>query len=889
MARVSKERREFEQLYAIEREQLIRKCRKSLWAFNCVIAPDFYKADRWHLVLLSWVLQYLYERKLTKERFRSIVNMPMIPQWFRDTIDWDSIKDRKVYKSLMINMPPRHGKSRELVNFCDWILGRSLKNRIITVSYNTDLASSMSRYVRDGIMKMKVNPMDIVYSDIFPNTRIAKGNAGFMKWALEGSFFNYLGTGLEGTITGIGGNCILAGTHVKTNKGNIPIEQICSQIDNYLILSLDTKCDKLVYKKILASQEVLTNEIIKFKTVGGREIACSKDHKFFDGRKFRKAGTFRKGDYFYTVTEQEEQKMCNLWGSKGWQGTIVPKMLHNVTKTANKDKVCSLRERVSKANGRVQQGVKEKYKQKNVLFKRMCKYGAEKNDTKTNLYCLWGKTAYGETVLFSSMSSNREEENQRKISRENLSNVQENVQTYKSLDKVLFKGMCQQSTFPKNDWEGQSRLQKWSKLCETVSRNEKSDFIKRREYMSSLWKNGENKHCLLERANNQANKPCMSSYRRGYSEQFSKEFDYCMQELPPENTSLVKPDKIISIEIESGEEYKLYDIQVEETSNFFAEQILTHNCTIIDDPVKNANEAYNDNVLQGIYDWYTGTFLSRQEEEGQGSINIINHTRWSTKDLCGRILNNPEMCDDWLVLSIPVWYKGEMLCPDILSYEKCKKLAGSMDTNIFNANYLQVPMDVEGRLFTKLKTYDTLPEGTEGCIAYCDTADEGTDYLACIIGYIKDGEGYITDIYFTQDNMEVTEPELAKKLYENKVNNAKIESNNGGKGFARNVEKIIWDKYHTKQVNISWFHQTENKMARILTGSTFIINHVYFPKNWDKKYPEFYAAVMGFSKEGKNKHDDGVEALVEWGKMITGDGSINSYIEMMKRMAGEKQ
>lgn len=518
MARVSKERREFEQLYAIEREQLIRKCRKSLWAFNCVIAPDFYKADRWHLVLLSWVLQYLYERKLTKERFRSIVNMPMIPQWFRDTIDWDSIKDRKVYKSLMINMPPRHGKSRELVNFCDWILGRSLKNRIITVSYNTDLASSMSRYVRDGIMKMKVNPMDIVYSDIFPNTRIAKGNAGFMKWALEGSFFNYLGTGLEGTITGIGGNC-----------------------------------------------------------------------------------------------------------------------------------------------------------------------------------------------------------------------------------------------------------------------------------------------------------------------------------------------------------------------------------TIIDDPVKNANEAYNDNVLQGIYDWYTGTFLSRQEEEGQGSINIINHTRWSTKDLCGRILNNPEMCDDWLVLSIPVWYKGEMLCPDILSYEKCKKLAGSMDTNIFNANYLQVPMDVEGRLFTKLKTYDTLPEGTEGCIAYCDTADEGTDYLACIIGYIKDGEGYITDIYFTQDNMEVTEPELAKKLYENKVNNAKIESNNGGKGFARNVEKIIWDKYHTKQVNISWFHQTENKMARILTGSTFIINHVYFPKNWDKKYPEFYAAVMGFSKEGKNKHDDGVEALVEWGKMITGDGSINSYIEMMKRMAGEKQ
>jgi predicted phage terminase large subunit-like protein len=73
-------------------------------------------------------------------------------------------------------------------------------------------------------------------------------------------------------------------------------------------------------------------------------------------------------------------------------------------------------------------------------------------------------------------------------------------------------------------------------------------------------------------------------------------------------------------------------------------------------------------------------------------------------------------------------------------------------------------------------------------------------------------------------------------------------------------------------------------MARILTGATFIQNHVYFPEKWDKKWPEFYKAVMGFSKEAKNKHDDGVEALVEWGKMITGDGSINSYMEWMKRM-----
>jgi predicted phage terminase large subunit-like protein len=275
--------------------------------------------------------------------------------------------------------------------------------------------------------------------------------------------------------------------------------------------------------------------------------------------------------------------------------------------------------------------------------------------------------------------------------------------------------------------------------------------------------------------------------------------------------------------------------------------------------------------------------MSRVEYAGDGPIEIINFTRWSTRDLCGKILESP-MGGEWANLIIPVEHDGEIYCPEILPKKAFENLRDGMDTNIFEANYYQKPLDVEGRLFTDLKTYETLPEGTESVIAYCDTADEGDDYLACVVGKVKDGEGYITDIYFTQDNMQITEPATADLLYRNGVTNAKIESNNGGKGFARNVERLIWEKYHTKQVNITWFHQTENKMARILTGATFIINHVYFPEKWDKKWPEFYKAVMGFTKDGKNKHDDGVEALVEFGKMITGDGSVNSYMEWMRRM-----
>lgn len=649
----SRERQRAEKLYEIEREQLLRKGRKNFFNFCQILSPDFYKPDRWHLWLLANTLQALYERHLTKKYFYALCTSPNIPEWVaKDIVDWDRLRDNHVYTKLMINLPPRSGKSRTLVNFCDWILGKSLENHIITVSYNTDLASNMSRYVRDGIMTQKNQPTDIVYSDIFPKTKVAKGNSSFMRWALEGAFFSYLGTGLEGTITGLGANCLLEGTLVATDKGEIPIEWVCANVANkkYKVLSFDFKANKTVYKRVVAERTVFTDEILELKTLSGKQVNCSKEHRFYNGVNFITADSFTVGDDLFIVNGQSLQA-----------------------------------------------------------------------------------------------------------------------------------------------------------------------------------------------------------------------------------------DKIVSIKRKSNGKFALYDMQVEDTSNFFAEKILTHNCTIIDDVLKNASEAYNQKVLDDIYAWYTQTFLSRSEHSGAGSIDIINFTRWATGDLCGRILNG-QMSKDWINLLIPVEHNGEIYCEGILPRKDFEDLREYMDSNIFQANYYQKPLDVEGRLFDKLKTYDKLPEGTEGCIAYCDTADEGSDYLACVIGVIKDGEGYITDVYFTQDNMEITEPETARRLVENKVNNAKIESNNGGKGFARNVEKIIWDKYHTKQVNISWFHQTENKKARILTGSTFIINHVYFPEGWDKKYPEFYAAVMGFSKEGKNKHDDGVEALVEWGKMISGDGSFNSYLEMMKRM-----
>ena len=108
--------------------------------------------------------------------------------------------------------------------------------------------------------------------------------------------------------------------------------------------------------------------------------------------------------------------------------------------------------------------------------------------------------------------------------------------------------------------------------------------------------------------------------------------------------------------------------------------------------------------------------------------------------------------------------------------------------------------------------------------------------------------------------MEITEPALAKMLYEDKVNVADIESNNGGRGFARNVESILKNNYGSNFTTIVPFFQSKNKQSRILSNSTWVMNHIYFPVNWMDRFPEYHEAMSRYQKEGKNAHDDAPDA-----------------------------
>ena len=277
---------------------------------------------------------------------------------------------------------------------------------------------------------------------------------------------------------------------------------------------------------------------------------------------------------------------------------------------------------------------------------------------------------------------------------------------------------------------------------------------------------------------------------------------------------------------------------------------------VIDDLIKNSEEAYNSNVLEKHIDWFTNTMLSRTEK---GFKLIIIMTRWASNDLAGFILSN---YDDVVHIN----YKainddGTPLDEETLSLEDFEFKTKNMAKEIVYANYQQEPIDIKDRLYNEFKTYVELPkEKIVKISAYCDTADTGDDFLCNIIYADCKDSAYILDVIYTKEAMEITEPLVAEAYKKFNVNVADIESNNGGRAFARNIERITRDKGNYKTV-VKWFHQSGNKIARILSNSAWVNANIYMPIDWKNKWSEFAKDIISYQKEGKNKHDDAPDAL----------------------------
>lgn len=367
---------------------------------------------------------------------------------------------------------------------------------------------------------------------------------------------------------------------------------------------------------------------------------------------------------------------------------------------------------------------------------------------------------------------------------------------------------------------------------------------------------------------NPAEKIMTGSYNNILSATFAKNVRNAIQEVKADENITVYSDIFPNVRIKRGDAamdmwsldggYNSYlATSPSGTATGFGCSLL-----IIDDIIKNAEEAYNETAKEKSWLWFTNTMLSRLEEGGK---ILIIMTRWASDDLAGRAIEH--FGDVAKVITMQALQPdGSMLCDEILSRHSYEEKVRAMGADIASANYQQEPIDLKGQLYSSFKTYDRVPTDVNGnplftsIRNYTDTADTGADYLCSIVYGVYNGEAYVMDLLYTKDAMEETEPATAVMLYRNGVNVADFESNNGGRGFARQVRRILQDTYKSNKTVINTFAQTKNKAARILSNSTWVMEHIYFPTNWKDRWPEYYRAMTRYQREGKNAYDDAPDA-----------------------------
>lgn len=280
---------------------------------------------------------------------------------------------------------------------------------------------------------------------------------------------------------------------------------------------------------------------------------------------------------------------------------------------------------------------------------------------------------------------------------------------------------------------------------------------------------------------------------------------------------------------------------------------------VMDDPLK-PEDAFSEVEREKVNRRFETTIRNRLNNRDTPIIVIMQ--RLHEHDLCGYLQEIEP--DEWEVLSIPaISYEDDepkALFPFVMPLDMLLKYKEASPI-VFETQYMQNPTPLEGLMYGTFKTYDAIPiTKTKIRKNYTDTADTGADFL-CSINYVETEVGnFITDVLYTDKPMEYTEPMVAAMLHRDGINVSNIESNNGGRGFARQVEAQTRLLGNNK-TKIEWFHQSANKQSRIFSRSNEVTNLTYFPSDWERRWPAFARHIKGFRKDGKEAHDDAEDCL----------------------------
>ncbi|MBD1995245.1 phage terminase large subunit [Leptolyngbya sp. FACHB-541] len=231
-------------------------------------------------------------------------------------------------------------------------------------------------------------------------------------------------------------------------------------------------------------------------------------------------------------------------------------------------------------------------------------------------------------------------------------------------------------------------------------------------------------------------------------------------------------------------------------------------CGIIDDPLKNAEEAMSDRIRSKQKDWYGSTFYTRAEPD---AAIVVVQTRWHEDDLSGWLIGQERSGEDpenWHVVNFeaikeetaqdfpasctiePDWRQaGEALNPERFDLKKLKRIKGKVGTLFWSALYQQRPSPLEGDYFKRSwwQFYRELPDRFDEVVLSWDCAFKETKSSDFVVGQVwgkLGGRYYLLDQI--RDRMDINStlqairilaaryPDAHAKLIEDKANGSAV-------------------------------------------------------------------------------------------------------------------
>jgi len=193
---------------------------------------------------------------------------------------------------------------------------------------------------------------------------------------------------------------------------------------------------------------------------------------------------------------------------------------------------------------------------------------------------------------------------------------------------------------------------------------------------------------------------------------------------------------------------------------------------IIDDPIKNMQEAKSEATRAFLLEWYQSVFLTRLSKN---SGQLIMATRWTPDDLIGSIIEQNGGNEKVSILRFPaINENGEALFPKVQPLDKLIEIKKAVRPEVWEALYQQNPLIEGGNKFKRdMFEFVDLPQSFDLTFTTCDTATKDgqeNDYTVSSDWGIKDENLYLITVYREKINAKDIETALRPRIQQARTN-----------------------------------------------------------------------------------------------------------------------